>query len=66
METILGFIIGLTWEFAFFFTGLEFSDDPVFTLIQEFPLPPILQPTLHTFWDGGIHYSLNLAKVKLP
>jgi len=50
----VGFIIGLTWEFTFFFIGPEFSDDPAFTLIREFPLPPILQPTLHTFWDGGL------------
>ncbi|MBW1984781.1 MAG: hypothetical protein JRI53_08675 [Deltaproteobacteria bacterium] len=49
-----GVMIGLTWELGFYFTGPEFSNDPVFTHLSPWPLHPILQPLLHTLWDGGL------------
>ncbi len=49
-----GVLIGLTWELSFHFMGPEYSSDPLFTVSDPYPLLPILQPLLHSLWDGGL------------
>ncbi|NTU81074.1 MAG: hypothetical protein HGA45_17110 [Chloroflexales bacterium] len=50
----LGTLLGLTWELPFYFLGPEYQAAPLFVLLGPWPLPPILQPLIHTLWDGGI------------
>ncbi len=50
----VGVLIGAVWEFGFFLVGPEFSETPAFIRTSPWPLPPITQPLLHTFWDGAI------------
>jgi hypothetical protein len=51
---IAGCVIGAFWEFPLHFAGPEYSDDPIYIQLTEFPLPPILQPALHCIWDGAL------------
>jgi hypothetical protein len=41
-----------------------YSDDPTYISLTNFPLPPILQPVLHSLWDGGL-FLAGLALVWL-
>lgn len=49
-----GILLGLTWELPFHFLGPAYQADPLFVLVRPWPLLPILQPLLHTLWDGGV------------
>ena len=61
---VWGFVVGSTWEFAFYFLG-----DSIHTMRTEWPLPIITLHTSHTFWDAGlfiIGYWLCLVILKTP
>ncbi|MCA9912946.1 MAG: hypothetical protein KC496_06340 [Anaerolineae bacterium] len=51
---VVGCLIGTLWEFPLHFLGPEYSDNPIYIQLTEFPLLPILQPALHCLWDGAI------------
>jgi hypothetical protein len=46
---VWGFMVGATWEFAFYFLG-----DAVHTMHTDWPLPILTLHFLHTFWDAGL------------
>ncbi|MFT4613303.1 MAG: hypothetical protein ACI9NT_000441 [Bacteroidia bacterium] len=46
---VWGFMVGSTWEFAFYFLG-----DSVHAMHIEWPLPIITLHLSHTFWDAGL------------
>lgn len=59
---VWGFVVGSTWEFAFFFLG-----DSVHTMKTEWPMHIITLHLSHTFWDAGlfiIGYWICLAVFK--
>ncbi len=61
---VWGFVVGSTWEFAFYFLG-----DTVHTLHTEWPLPIITLHLSHTFWDAGLFivgYWLCLLILRTP
>lgn len=51
---VVGCLVGALWEFPLHFAGPEYSSDPIFVSLTEFPLPPIMQPILHCVWDGAL------------
>lgn len=46
---VWGFVVGSTWEFAFYFLG-----DSIHTMKIDWPLPRITLHLSHTFWDAGL------------
>jgi hypothetical protein len=46
--------IGLTWELGFFLRGPQFTDQPAYHFIQQFPLHPATVPFIHAVWDGAL------------
>lgn len=65
----IGCAIALSWELTFHFLGPEYSDNPLFSHVNPWPLAPILQPLLHTLWDGGLFmagYALCFLLLRGP
>ena len=58
----VGCLIGATWEFTFHFMGPEYTDQPIYQLLNEWPLPPLLLPVTHSLWDGGL-FLIGMALV---
>ena len=51
---LFGTLLGLAWELPFYLLGPDFQADPLFVLVQPWPLPTLFLPLLHAVWDGGI------------
>ncbi|MGF1507144.1 MAG: hypothetical protein GYB64_09865 [Chloroflexi bacterium] len=50
---VLGCALGSVWEFGLH-AAQALSAEPIFRHLTEWPLPTLLQPLLHSFWDGGL------------
>ena len=49
-----GCIVGALWEYPLHFAGPLYLDDPVYAQNVAFPVHPMLQPLVHSLWDGLI------------
>jgi hypothetical protein len=66
---LAGTAIGMTWEAGFHLVGPHSPWErhrraPAYDNLTPFPLPPQLQPLVHSLWDGGL-FLAGLGLVRL-